>query len=120
MSPGPSHGPARTGTAGLSQPTVTSSSPSHRGRGHYPRGSNSNPGLPVLRTPRLLFNGAKPHQSHPIPRGIPSNPPNRHPNQCKSQPQNTTLIVLEPGRTNTNPSQSRGNTQVAFYHLFFP
>ena len=80
MSPGPSQGPAHTGTAGLSQPTGTSSPP--KGEGPTTHGAQlklgitdtDNNGTGILRPPRLLYNGAKPlrsqggyPQTHPIP-----------------------------------------------------
>ena len=40
MSPGPSQGPAHTGTAGLSQPTCTSSPQRPKGRDSLPTGPN--------------------------------------------------------------------------------
>ena len=68
MSPGPSQGPAHTGTAGFSQPTGTSSK-HHRGRGPLPKGAQlklgitgtDNNGTGILRPPRFLYNGAKTH-----------------------------------------------------------
>ena len=84
MSPWPSQGLACVVQLGSHSPLLPPH-PHHTGRGHYPRGPTKNPGIPVLRACRLLYNGAKPHQLHLIPRGIPSNPPHPDPNQCKSQ-----------------------------------
>ena len=118
MSPRPSQGPAHTGTAGLSQPTGISSHT--QGEGPSTHGTQLKPGITgtdnigtcILRPHRLLYNSAKPHQSPPIPRGIPSNTPHPHRNQCKSRYHYRTLHLYSwsTGRTNTNPLSVQGDT----------
>ena len=124
MSSRPNQGPTHTGTAGLSQPTVTFTPIPHNTQGEVPlavaelkpgiTGTGST-GTGILRPPRFLYNGAKPHQPHPSPRGIPSTPPhptppNHHQNQRKSRYHSGSLHQQSwsTGRPNTNPLSIQG------------